>query len=238
MGLDLNNPLLQVSAVPEDFDEGKAKFFEENWEEPDYSEEDCEIEEVEIEIPGEVMEALELEQRAEAAGFRIVDLRQRLPGSPQPNQGSQNKTDGTVIHYNGPPTGVPSGRLSPIRLYHNDARYHMSVDWGGGARANGIQYHWGVWKERAFKLRNGRGILWHCGAWPWNGSATALNFPIGQGERAGRETLKTAAAFVLHNNRKQGRSRRAVRGHKQLSSTLCPGNLMGDFVRPLRKGRL
>lgn len=169
-----------------------------------------------------------------SGGYRIVDLRGKIPGSPKANQGTQKKTDGVVIHYNGPATGVPDGRVSPFNVYYNDARYHMSIDWGGGARANGIQYHYGVWEDTVYILRNPDSILWHCGCWPHNASAYAINVPIGVGERATQKTIETLAAFVRDLVGAGGK----VWGHRELSPTACPGSLMEQFVYPYRSGAL
>ena len=195
--------------------------------------------EEDIKVSAAAMKAVGLEAVAQAVQYKVVDLRGVIPGYAQPNQGSQKKYSGSVIHFNGPATGVASGRVSPVALYAADARYHMQKDWGGGARANGIQYHYGIWGDTLYILRNTNGILWHCGGWPWNGSATAFNIPIGTGERASRATLLTLAAAVEKENRYQGLTNKNTYGHYEVGlPTNCPDTLMNDFVRPMRAGRL
>lgn len=45
--------------------------------------------------------------------YKTVDLRGKIPGNPIANQGTQKKTGGGILHYNGDPngyTGVEIGR--------------------------------------------------------------------------------------------------------------------------------
>ena len=168
--------------------------------------------------------------------MKIVDLRGQMPGSPAANQGTANKTEGCTIHYNGPPTGVKT-KEQAIQLWKNDAAYHMRMDWGGGARANGIQYHYGVWGDTLYILRDYAAILWHCGNTYYNTRSPAINVPIGAGEHAGPGTLRTLAAAVERINSDWGVAKRAVFGHQEITPTECPGTLMNDFVRPFRAGK-
>lgn len=168
--------------------------------------------------------------------LKIVDLRGQMPGSPAANQGAANKTEGCTIHWNGPPTRVKT-KEQAIQLWKNDAAFHMRIDWGGGARANGIQYHYGVWDDTLYILRDYAAILWHCGNTHYNTRSPAINVPIGTGERAPAETLRTLAAAVERINSDWGVAKRAVFGHQEITPTECPGTLMADFVRPFRAGK-
>ena len=198
-----------------------------------------------VEVSSASMAMVGLEAKATTVTYNVVDLRGKIPGAAQPNQGSQKKYSGSVIHYNGDPsgyTGVASGRVSPVAVYAADARYHMQKNWGSAsspAWANGIQYHYGVWGKTLYILRNPLGILWHCGGWPWNASATAFNIPISNGERASRDTLLTLAGAVEKENRAQGLTHKNTYGHYEVGlPTQCPHSLMDDFVRPFRAGTL
>lgn len=168
--------------------------------------------------------------------MKIVDLRDQMPGSPSANQGAANKTEGCTVHWNGPPTGVKT-KAEAVQLWKNDAAYHMRIDWGGGARANGIQYHYGVWGDTLYILRDYTAILWHCGNTYYNTRSPAINVPIGQGERVDGQTLATLQAAVERINSDWGVAKRKVFGHQEITATECPGTLMGDFVRPFRAGK-
>lgn len=238
----MNDPL-EITTVPEDFDHEREAYFAEHgfhhMGEIELARLHAEAEEWTVDVPAEAMAAVGLPAEAASVTYRIVDLRGKIAGNPVASQGTQSKTDGTVVHYNGPATGVASGRVSPVTLYDNDARYHMSKDWGGGSYTNGIQYHEGMWEDVVYILRNGDSILWHCGGWPWNASAKAINIPIGTGERATKRTLQTMAARITDINRAQGKDHRATYGHYEVGlPTACPDSLMGDFVVPFRAGKL
>lgn len=92
--------------------------------------------------------------------YKIVDLRKKLPGSPVASQGAKVKNRGVVIHYNGDPdgtTGVVSGGKTPEQVYIADAHYHINKNWNTAADpayTNGIQYHFGIWGDTVYILRN------------------------------------------------------------------------------------
>ncbi len=177
--------------------------------------------------------------------YKIVDLRNKIYGNPAASQGNQKKTNGIVIHYSGDPdgtTGVVSGSKTPQQSYDANARYHASINWGTSsdpAYTNGIQYHYGVWGDTVYILRNPTSKLWHCGdgtkSSSKNYSATAINVPISYNERATARTLQTLREFCDAELIKQGKTTRQVVGHKEVSHTTCPGSLMQDFVIPYRK---
>lgn len=180
--------------------------------------------------------------------YKVVDLRGEISGKPKANQGTQKKTKGIVLHYNGDEdgiTGVASGQRTPREVYDADASWHIQKDWGGGARANGIQYHYGVWDDTVYILRDPDSRLWHCGdgitTTSRNYSATAVNVPISFRERATERTLKTLAAFCAEELGKQDLTRAAVLGHKEVPNaqpTQCPGPLVEQFLKPFRNGEL
>lgn len=185
--------------------------------------------------------------------YKIVDLRPILPGSPVADQGQKPKSKGVVIHYNGAEsgaTGVPSGYSTSKEIFVGAANRHRTIDWGTPPQkvfTNGIQYHYGVWEDTVFVLRNPNSCLWHCNDWKnedyaWNHSynynATAVNVPISFNERATARTLQTLREFVDDELRKQGHANRSqVRGHKEISASLCPHSLMDDFVKPYRSDK-
>lgn len=174
--------------------------------------------------------------------YKTVDLRGKLLGNPaSPDTGSQKKTKGVVVHYNGDPggyTGVAGGRRHPADVYAADARWHIRPGGFDGYTGSGIMYHFGVWEDTVYILRNPDANLWHCNDGVardcYNYAATAVNVPISQNERATARTLRTLREFVTDELRRQGHGTRLVKGHQEISDNLCPGSLMGDFVRPFR----
>ena len=176
--------------------------------------------------------------------YKTVDLRGQIPGDPAANQGAKEKTKGVVVHYNGAENGyagVAGGEVSVQQRYANDANDHIQRDWGGGARVNGVQYHYGCWEDTIYVLRNPDAKLWHCGDSPtgteedsYNYSATAVQVPISTREQATARTLQTLREFCDDELRRQGLGATEVRGHQEIRPTTCPHSLMDDFVRPYR----
>jgi len=172
----------------------------------------------------------------ESTQFRQVDLRSKLPGSPQPNQGTTRKTSVT-FHWNGPQV-----KLSDIDQLFVDARYHRQKNWGTAqqpAWANGIQYEWAVGSDGTqYKLRNDGAVLWHCGHGDGNRESISVTFLIGQGQRITAAARASAKNLVDKLRAKWGFGANRVYGHLDWSSSECPGTAYGDFVVPYRQGRL
>lgn len=173
--------------------------------------------------------------------YNTVDLRDQIPGDPVANQGAKEKTKGVVVHYNGAENGfagVAGGELSVQQRYANDADDHIQRGWGGGARANGVQYHYGCWEYTIYVLRNPDAKLWHCGDGiaedSYNYSATAVQVPISTREQATARTVQTLREFCDDELQRQGLGATEVRGHQEIRPTTCPHSLMDDFVRPYR----
>lgn len=164
--------------------------------------------------------------------FPYVDLRGKIPGNPEPNQGSTYKDAGTIVHWNGP--RVVHSDLDQLYI---DARYHMQMDWGGGARANGVQYEWAVGHDGTkYRLRNPGASLWHSGNPHYNHRAFAVTFLFGEGQRATLSAKQSMAELCNHLNRVQGLGRGNLYGHQEVNPTSCPGTAQSDFVVPFRRG--
>jgi hypothetical protein len=188
----------------------------------------------------EIAEATEEEVAAfvgdtsNVAGLQFVSLRDRV-GPWNANQGNQAKTLPPCLHHNGPATGVARG-ADPVARLIGSANYHRSIDWGGGARANGLQYISAVWGNTVYLCRNPLSVLWHAGNNAYNRGSHGCHVPIGTGERANAATLRTLKLWFDEINRtwKLG-ANRAV-SHFEVGQTSCPGALHGDFVARYRAG--
>lgn len=164
--------------------------------------------------------------------FPYVDLRGKIPGNPQPSQGTVYKDAGTIVHWNGPK--VFSSDID--QLYIN-ARYHIQKDWGGGYYTNGIQYEWAVGHDGTkYRLRNPGSFLWHCGNPHYNQRAFAVTFIIGEGQRPTLAAKQSMAELCHELNRIQGLGKSATRGHQEVGASSCPGTGQTDFVVPFRGG--
>lgn len=191
----------------------------------------------------------DLEEETGRRGYKVVDWRGKLPGSPASNLGSQAKTPGRlVVHYSGPDGSMyqrfRAGQISLFDLIAWETRYQMTpnlYDWG--FTANGMMYHEVVWEDTVYIVRNPDAKLYHCadGVSPnsWNFSARSIHLPIVEGQRASRRTLQTLTERCDDLIKASGyNSRNRTLGHKEISSTACPGTLMTDFVVQYRAGKL
>ena len=165
----------------------------------------------------------------------LVDLRGRIPGNPQPNQGTVDKKYGITIHYNGPPV-----KLNDLDQLTLDARYHMRPNgFGPGATANGIQYEYAVGQDGTqYRLRNPRSFLWHAAHPNPNQWAYSITFLIGDGQRITRAARDSMAALCERLMGLDGFGRDRIKGHQEWSPTACPGTAQQDFVLPFRAGTL
>lgn len=167
--------------------------------------------------------------------YPYVDLRGKIPGNPQPNQGTVYKDSGVIWHWNGPK--VVNKDLDQLAI---DARYHMRPDaFGPGATPNGIQYEWAIGHDGTkYRLRNPGASLWHCGNAHHNVKSFAATFLIGEGQRITAAAKESARELTDALLRIQGLGRSACRGHRDVNPSTCPGTAYADFVLPYRAGAL
>ncbi len=167
----------------------------------------------------------------------LIDIRDQLTRNAD---GGPNETcplaekRGVIVHYNG-----PTVHLDDLAQLQADAAYHCAKDWGGGQRGDGLMYHVAIGKHgEKWLCRDLDAVLWHCGAWPENRIALAVQVPIGDDQRATPAQLRALAEVCDDWLRASHGTRDDVKGHQEVSATSCPGTLMDDFVRPYRNGNL
>lgn len=173
-----------------------------------------------------------------------VDLRGTLPTNPDGGPRSRVPLAskwGVIVHYNGP--AIPE-TADPLTVIHNEAAYHCGPIWGRDAAGrpfygDGIMYHLMIWRDGTlYQTRDLEDVLWHCGSWPENAQALAIQVMIGEGQHATAEQIERLRQ-VVDEWQAMGRTDRAsVKGHQEVSSTACPGTLMRDFVWPYRAGEI
>ena len=121
-----------------------------------------------------------------------------------------------------------------------DARYHVAKDWssdGSGLRGDGLMYHVAVGRDGTrYLCRDLESVLWHCGAWPENGTALAVLVIVGGADHATAAQLASLRGLCDEWLAAGHGTRGEVRGHQELSATSCPGTVQGDFVLPYREG--
>lgn len=171
--------------------------------------------------------------------YERVDWRGEVPGEPPSNIGSREKTKGVVVHYSGPPTGLGRGELSLFDQVANEINYQMTPGlYSPDFTVNGMMYHFVVWEDSVYQIRDEDAKLWHAADGTaedsWNYSAFSVHVPIGEGQQASSRTIQTLKEFCddLLGDMNLGPER--LKGHQEISPTACPGSLMEDFVRPYR----
>lgn len=162
----------------------------------------------------------------------ILDVRSLLPTNPRGGSGARSAPKrGIIIHYSGPAVDRSAETLAILRSY---AAYHIGPYLGEA----GIAYHFDVGNDALIRQTRDRdAVLWHCGAWPENETHYAVHVMIGDEQHATPEQLAALTALVAWLRDEDGIAREEVKGHQEVSSTSCPGTLMGDFVLPYRAGR-
>lgn len=174
--------------------------------------------------------------------YKRADWRGEVPGQPWSNiDGTREKDKGVVVHYSGPPTALGRGEVSLFDQVANEIDYQMKPGlYSPGFTVNGMMYHFVVWEDSVYQIRDEDAKLWHAADGTaedsWNYSAFSVHVPIGQGQQASAKTIQTLQEFCddLLGGMNLGRDR--LKGHQEISSTDCPGTLMDDFVRPYRTG--
>lgn len=164
----------------------------------------------------------------------IIDIRDRMAKAPGQGAGYKSAKSGVIIHYNGPPTHDPA-----LPRFISDANFHI----GPYLREYTIAYIYGIGDEPddggdapIYLMRDPDDVCWHCGSWPENATYTPIAFTFGEGQSAGPGQLRAARKLIDALRDRDGFGRDAVKGHKEVDSTACPGTLMDDLIYPYRAG--
>jgi hypothetical protein len=176
----------------------------------------------------------------------LTDIRGRLatksPGEDGVERGPYercplNEKRGIVVHFRGVVTrSDPDPGFSSFAA---DAIYHVGKNWAKDNETpvygSGIMYHIGIgFDGTAYLMRDLDRVLWHCGAWPQNTNTLAIQLPLGLGQRPTNRQLATLKRVCDEWLAFTGAPKSEVWGHKELSSSDCPGELMDTFVKPYR----
>jgi hypothetical protein len=174
------------------------------------------------------------------SNYEVIDLLGKFCPA-ESNWDTYDKDLGVVIHYNGPPVPYqgPNGGHNDIEswirfitdLHREPGRF------AAGWTFNGIAYHEFVFRKKVLWLRNYDAVLPHCGNKTWNYGSIALHVPIGVGQHAAPDTLRTLAERTSYHLKELGLARASVKGHREVGASECPGDhLMDDFVISYRAG--
>ena len=172
------------------------------------------------------------------SGYRVVDLRGEIAPA-RSSWGNSSKGAGVVLHYNGGP--VPARAWNkPIQWirFINDL-HEQPGRFAPGWRINGIAYCEWIIGDTVYRLRNWAADLPHCGNLYWNRNSLGLHIPIGSNQRpqdAGKGTMLTALRRADDHLKAMGRPRSALKGHREVGSSLCPGDPIMASINNYRQG--
>jgi hypothetical protein len=173
--------------------------------------------------------------------MEISDIRDQLPTNPGGGSGqTMGAIRGAVIHYSA--VDYPGDRPM-MDILVSEANFHIGPYLGEA----GLAYHYSIDPQTGdlYQCRDEDALLWHCGAWSnataqglGNDNALAIHVPGGPSLVMSDAALARLVAFLDAKSAEHGFGREAVVGHKELSSTACPGPLMDQLVLPYRAGAL
>jgi hypothetical protein len=161
--------------------------------------------------------------------IRVVDLRGWLPAAPEnrPSPATARK-DRVTVHWLGGEFARNASDDDAAAYLHNIARDHIAKNWGAGFGGSGIMYHEAIGPTGTrFILRDFDEILWHANHNEANRLSHAELVMSGPG------SPETDAQLAVLRVRLRDFSV-PVFGHREWSSTACPGERLMEVVRSTR----
>lgn len=150
----------------------------------------------------------------------IVDLRDELARADW-EIGRHGPKTKLTFHWAGPmPTHPPA--LDAIARAKLFARYHRSKDWGGGARGDGLMYHFVLGDDVVYLARDEDAVL-YATATDANRTSWHALFPIFEGESP-TPGMYRAAAWLA---RQRGVP---AQGHRDEGTSTCPGDEIAAWI--------
>lgn len=172
------------------------------------------------------------------AALSIFDIRSKLAVRPSNPPGCRRVRNGyltgATLHYNGPPMSVAGNPAAEERfIITTDVREHQNR-----IGADSLQYHFCILSDgKILYTRDWMYQAWHCGNKEGNEHHLAIHLPIGGAQEPTivqwESTVRLFEAIL--KDFKLG-SRSAIKGHKEWSSTLCPGEPLMARLKAWRTG--
>jgi hypothetical protein len=161
--------------------------------------------------------------------IRFVDLRGILPTAPQNRPSPATAPKGSVtVHWLGGAFDRAASDNDAIAYLTQIAREHIARNWGAGFGGSGIMYHEAIGPNgTAFILRDFNEILWHANHNEANRSSHAELVMSGPGSPETDAQLATLRRRLVD-------FQVPVFGHREWSSTACPGERLMGVVRDTR----
>lgn len=151
----------------------------------------------------------------------IVDLRDALARADWEIGRFSPKTKLT-FHWAGPMPANGAPAFDPIARAKTFARYHRAKDWGGGARGDGLMYHFVLGDDVVYLARDEDAVLYATGTDANRTSLHAL-FPIFDGESPTPGIYRAAAWLRTAKGL-------PTQGHRDEGTSVCPGDEIATWI--------
>lgn len=168
--------------------------------------------------------------------YKVVDLRGKFT-SHNGNWGTSVKNLGCIGHYNGPPV-APSAWDNPIAWikFINDL-HAQPGRFSPGWTFDGIAYHEFISGDTVYWLRNYGAKLPHCGNLTYNTGALGIHIPVGGNQTPSDLTYRTFFRRISDHNAVMRLGRNALRGHREVGASACPGDIIQGAIGRYRAGQ-
>lgn len=172
------------------------------------------------------------------AEYRVKDIRGRFCPA-RSSWGNSSKGAGVIMHYAG--TDVPAWAWArPLKWIKLICDLHSQPGrFAPGWTINGSAYTEFIFGRVVYRVRNYAADLPHCGNLYYNRNALGLHIPIGLNQLpkdAGDGTLVTAMQRADDHLRAMGLGRSGLKGHREVGSSLCPGDVIQAAIGRYRDG--
>lgn len=173
--------------------------------------------------------------------MQVIDVRAQLPRAPEHDAGEEPKTS-TTVHWTGMVMPAQLDDAAALEFVKDFAQGHIDRDWNdaiaGVQRGSGLMYHEVIYPSGTVAItRDPLAVLWHAGDAVGNRFSYAvllLTGPRWKDDREGAPTAEQLRSLAIRLHERGG----LVRGNREWSSTLCPGDLVQRWVVRFRNGEI
>ncbi len=137
---------------------------------------------------------------------------------------NKKRVVGIAIHHSGVKNG-PKG-VTAVRAFE---RHHMLANgW------NAIAYNWLIDEQGVIYEGRGAGVV-SAATRPYNSRTESICY-TGDGDKKIPAKTRASLTWLIGDIQKRYNKKLWVKGHRELASTSCPGNVLFDWVKDHRNG--
>lgn len=171
-------------------------------------------------------------------GYRVLDIRGRF-ADPDGSWGTQPPDLGVVMHYAG--TDVARGWWdSPLAYIKHIVNLHSQRGrFAAGWTFSGSAYAEYIFGTTVIRVMNWRAWTPHAGNLAYNKRSIPIHIPIGLNQLpkdVAHGTMLTALRRADDHLQAMGLGRQSLKGHREVGSSLCPGEPIMESIRNYRQG--